>query len=364
MAKGAEPAPEGTGAEFDYPVVLHGSSEHFRVFVDPALGPAGVTIAKRVLERCEADLQATSDYFDGVAVSGPFNVIIAQLPAGGAYHYGCAGTDIYCDCHIDPPNGDFTEFLNVAELVEVFSEAQGGGWRCGQSNGEGLSRVLATELYPDQLTDFATAHYWLDALGRPDFVRQNDSSDVNPIANGCAVLFLNYLHHQLGFSWKEIIATRSTTLNEAFRTLTGKDDGFEPFRTLMETRFPPGQPSGLRGDNPFDLTATPAGWTDWESLGGVLVLSPRAIAPLANRLELFGVGADHALWHGSWDGIRWHDLEPMGGLVTNVPAVVSSGPGQIDVFCVGADQAIWHWKQTGSRWIGPEWLGGPAFSAP
>jgi len=353
----------GTQFDFDYPAVLAGSTEHFRVFVDPGLGAAGSMIAERVLERCEADLQTVTDYFGRLTLGADWTVIIAQLRSGGAYHYGCAGKDIYCDCQPDPPNGDFSEFLNVAEIVEVFSDAQGAGWQCGQSNGEGLSRVLATELYPDQLDDFATAHYWLDTPGRPDFVNQNDASDLNPIANGCAVLFLNYLHYKLGYSWKDIVATRAPTLNDAYRALTGDADGFGPFESLMRTQFPPGTPSGLINDNPFEAVTPPEGWTPWESLRGVLLRAPQVLAPVPNRLEVFATGGDHAVWYGRWDGERWHPLESMGSIMTSDIEAVAIGSEQVHVFWVGTDQAIWHWARSGSDWTGPEWLGGQAFSA-
>jgi hypothetical protein len=57
-------------------------------------------------------------------------------------------------------------FLCVADLVEVFSASQGKEWNCGATNGEGLSRVLATALFPTQITGFASAPDWL-AIERP-----------------------------------------------------------------------------------------------------------------------------------------------------------------------------------------------------
>ncbi len=85
----------------------------------------------------------------------------------------------------------------AAEIVEVFSAAQGGDWDCGASNGEGLSRVLATELYPAELDGYTTAADWLDG-GRPDDVNQTNPTDQDAVSNGCAVLFLNYMRYQEG----------------------------------------------------------------------------------------------------------------------------------------------------------------------
>ena len=60
--------------------------------------------------------------------------------AGGAYHFGCNATDLYIE-----PTAQVASGFMVAELVEVFEAAINNGWQCGQTNGEALSRVLATE---------------------------------------------------------------------------------------------------------------------------------------------------------------------------------------------------------------------------
>jgi hypothetical protein len=78
-------------------------------------------------------------------------------------------------------------------------------------------------------------------------------------ATGGAVLFVNYLHYQLGFSWHEIAATPESDLGALGRRLIG--DGHAPedrtspsmFRSLMDSNFPVGLPSHLVGDNPYPL---------------------------------------------------------------------------------------------------------------
>ena len=79
---------------------------------------------------------------------GAVQVIIAPLSgnndgSGGAYHYGCdfvSGGTLYLDATfaatINPV--DLEVALYVAELSECFMGAQGKGWGCGYSNGEGL----------------------------------------------------------------------------------------------------------------------------------------------------------------------------------------------------------------------------------
>lgn len=234
---------------FDFVTTLRGTTSHFAVYYETSLGANGQALADGALATCERDFQELAPYFGGKAAD--FSVIIAG-GIGGAYHYGCSATDLYCDA--EGVNVDHTRMLIVAEEVEVFSDLQGKGWDCAASNGEGLSRVLATELYPAQLNGFATAGSWLDS-GRPDFVNINDPTDQNPLSTGCSVLFLNFLHSQLGFSWPAVVQAGATTLAGTYATLTGADDGFQRFASLLQRFFPPGTPSGVVGDNVFPLGA-------------------------------------------------------------------------------------------------------------
>ena len=259
-------APIGTG---DYPnAVQQGSTAHYNVYYDPALGVTGVNIANGVLAVCERDYNTIAGYFGGITPAAlPFNLVIADLtnstvgacgssspPGGGAYHCGCADTTIYCDIKTSPAvDPNFTEFLNIAEIVEVFEAAQNKGWDCGASNGEGLSRVLATALYPGELDGFHTADLWLDG-SRPDFVNQTNPTDQDGPSNGCAVLFLNYLRYQLGFSWNMIVQSAGSTLAATYAALTSdKSDPFPRFKAILDGRFPPGKPSGLTTDNPWPI---------------------------------------------------------------------------------------------------------------
>jgi hypothetical protein len=167
---------------FDYPTVLRGSTPHFNVYYDPGLGADGATIADGVLASCEVEYAQLEAYFTGVAPAS-FNIIIAA-GIGGAYHYGCGATDLYCDAQTGPANVDHTRMLVVAEEVEVFSAQQGAGWDCGASNGEGLSRVLATLMYPAQLDGFNSGSTWLDTPDRPNFVDVNDPTDRSYVSTG------------------------------------------------------------------------------------------------------------------------------------------------------------------------------------
>jgi hypothetical protein len=228
------------------------------VSYDPSLGANGQAIADGVLASCENEYNVLSFLFGGIT-PGPFNIIIAPLDPsgqgqGGAYHYGCGATDLYCDAKTGPSMDiDYTHMLVVAEEVEVFSAAQGIGWDCGASNGEGLSRVLATLLYPAELDGYTSAAAWLDTPDRPDFINVNDPTDRNYVSIGCSVLFLNYLHYQLDFQWQEIVQAGAPTLAQTYTKLTGQPDGLTPFKALLQAFYPVGTPSGVTSDNVFPL---------------------------------------------------------------------------------------------------------------
>jgi hypothetical protein len=240
----------GDPSQLITPGNLQGHTAHFEVYLDPALGADGVQDAQRVLAKCESDYGTVSRYFGAIA-AGPFRVVLFANP-GGAYHFGCDATDLFCDARTAPADGDFSEFLNIAEFVEVFEAVQAGGWDCGKSNGEGLSRVLATDAYPSELDGFATAGAWLDSA-RKNFVDHTLGSDTDSAANGCSVLFLNWLRFQLNHSWAQIVGAAAPTLAETYTKLTGKKDGFTQFETLINAHFPKGRPSGLTTDNPFPI---------------------------------------------------------------------------------------------------------------
>jgi hypothetical protein len=229
------------------------------VYYDPFLGDAGKSCADGVLASCENDYQQTAAWFGSDVPTLPINIIIAALDpsgqgGGGAYHYGCDAVDLYCDIKTVPNlDIDYTRMLLVAELVEVFEAVQAAGWDCGGSNGEGLSRTLATALYPAELDGYTTAAAWLDTPDRPDWVNQNNSTDQDSVSTGCSVLFLNYLNTQLGYGWDQIAHAGAPTLAQTYTNLTGNRDGWTAFRQQLDHSFPVGTPSGLTSDNPYPL---------------------------------------------------------------------------------------------------------------
>jgi hypothetical protein len=253
--KAAQLAPADVG---DETYTRRGSTTHFVVYFAQSLGANGPTLADAVLASCEADYNRLQEWFGNINISNlPCNVRI-RPGANGASHASCSATDLYCDA-FNGTDSDLERSLVVAELDEVFMADQGVGWDCGASNGEALSRVLAAEIYPNELTPpglgvtFATGRNWLDSA-RPDWVNNTEPTDQNFVSIGCGTLFINYLRFQLGYSLSQIVQAGGATLAEMYRRLTNRTDGFQHFSTLLALYFPLGQPSNLNNDNPFPLS--------------------------------------------------------------------------------------------------------------
>ena len=117
----------------------------------------------------------------------------------------------------------------------------------------------------------------------------------------------------------------------------------------------------IQGNN---VQQIPLFWGGWESLGGLLVSPPQAVTWGPNRLDLFALGTDHALWHRWWDGSHWGGWESLGGVLTSPPNAVAWGPDRLDVFGLGQDHAMWHKWWDGAHWGGWESLGGVLTSPP
>ncbi len=337
---------------FDYPMTLRGSTAHFHVYYDPAMGANGQAIADGVLAVCEADYQTVSSWF-GVA-PGPYNVLIhAGIP--GAYHYGCSATDLYCDAHISPNDPNWTNFLVIAEETEVDMAVQGAGWNCGASNGEGLSRVLAETLYPYELDGFNSAASWLDAPGRPDFVNTTDPTDRNYVSIGCSVLFLFWLRYQLGFTWNQICAAGASTLAQTYTNLTGRTDALAQFKALLQAKFPEGTPSGLTVDNPFPIRRMTNGTYMIQGIFG-RVGNFEMVVPLhhGGLAHFYRNNDDPAMpWYGPFTFAAGQNfVGPVSLIQSNFGT-----PGNLEVLARSGDQLCHFWRDSGPGFI---WSG--AFS--
>jgi len=232
-------------------------TQHFRVSVDPGLGPQGQQIADALLQTCEQDYATLQGYFGGITpASLPFQIIVTS-GGDGASHATCQATALSIGARSGPL--EFMRSLVIAEEDEVFEANFAHGWDCGASNGEGLSRVLANDMVPGvEPQGFVSPPVWLDeasdsGIQREDWINKTDPTDVNYFSIGCSVLFLNWLRFQLNYTWAQIIAAGAPTLAGTYQNLTGQNNGFDQFMALINQKFPPGTPSGLTKDNPFPL---------------------------------------------------------------------------------------------------------------
>ena len=119
------------------------------------------------------------------------------------------------------------------------------------------------------------------------------------------------------------------------------------------------------------LPAVSPQWSEWESLGGSFSFGPGAASWASGRLDVFGVGADKALYH-KWFDSTWSEWESLGGTCELEPAAVSWGNGRIDCFTgflsgtrpAPVRRALQHkWFDNG-QWSNWEGLGGDLNTGP
>jgi hypothetical protein len=111
----------------------------------------------------------------------------------------------------------------------------------------------------------------------------------------------------------------------------------------------------------FQKTAFPpsASWGNWVSLGGVCVDGCAVASWAPDRLDVFAVGADRALYHRWRDGSTWSsNWQKFDAYCVGKPAAVSWGPNRIDVFITGGDSQIYQLFWDGQSWKGWVPMGG------
>jgi hypothetical protein len=114
------------------------------------------------------------------------------------------------------------------------------------SMGESLSRFLASEFLSITgvskaiFSGFSVVPIWLNDPLRPNFV-DVAPDDINPDSTtGCGTCFIFFLKYQLGFSIQQIIAAGANTLAAVHTNLTGKTDGWQAFKALVDLHYPSG----------------------------------------------------------------------------------------------------------------------------
>jgi hypothetical protein len=93
-------------------------------------------------------------------------------------------------------------------------------------------------------------------------------------------------------------------------------------------------------------------WSAWSSLAGGITSEPAVAVNTDGRLEVFVRGNDNALWH-IWQTAAhsgpWSAWASLGGGITSDPAVAVNTDGRIEVFARGNDNALWHIWQTAAH---------------
>lgn len=107
-----------------------------------------------------------------------------------------------------------------------------------------------------------------------------------------------------------------------------------------------------------------------DNLGGRQTSSPTASSWGADRVDVFMLGGENAVWHMWYDG-EWNDWELPGGFLTSampgtMPSAVSCAftPNWVDVFYKGSNSDLWHFAWNGEKWTTPEDFGVVIGSSP
>jgi hypothetical protein len=84
-----------------------------------------------------------------------------------------------------------------------------------------------------------------------------------------------------------------------------------------------------------------------ESFGGVLTSSPTAVWD-ENWFDIFALGQDHGLWRRWWDSSNWNRRGSLGGILVSPLQALSSAPNRLDVYGIGTDNALYVHTPIGS----------------
>ncbi|CDG81346.1 M43 family zinc metalloprotease [Janthinobacterium agaricidamnosum] len=110
----------------------------------------------------------------------------------------------------------------------------------------------------------------------------------------------------------------------------------------------------------WDGSAWKPSLTGYDALGGVCTSAPQAVSWGPNRLDVFVTGTDSSLFHKAWNGSAWAPsatgYDNLGGTCIGDPRAVAWGPNRLDVFVLGTDRRLFHKWWDGVAW-GPSLTG-------
>ena len=240
-----------------------GSTTHFSITYDDTL-PAvrGLDIARDLMNYVEGDLALMQSWFPGVNFQFAFPISVQITgDSGGASWTDPPDIALWFGFHpsIDimpgpKPTTGLVRYLIVAEVTEMFMASHRQKWfgdthATGAdegSMGESLSRFLSSQFLSvtgvakSIFSGFSVVHIWLNDPQRPNFV-DVAPDDIDPDATtGCGTCFIFFLKDQLGFSIQQIINASASTLAGVYTNLTGKTDGWQTFKDLVDLHYPLG----------------------------------------------------------------------------------------------------------------------------
>jgi hypothetical protein len=227
--------------------------------------------AQKLQQSAEADFATLRAWFQNTSGFGSSNrvtllVDTKNLAVNNGYHTN--GTTLVVMHHFnsqgaDPMADDAVMGLFIAEIIEVLMscrdvQTNNVTWVENHSDGEGLSRMAVGLLHPASYYNgtYLKGPYvngWLQSATRHDWISSNEASDTDGDSFGCSLLFLYWLHSQLGHSMTDIITKAGPTLEATYHALTGKSGAYNTFTQFLAPFFPIGQTAALKTDNPFPI---------------------------------------------------------------------------------------------------------------
>lgn len=227
--------------------------------------------AQKLHQSAEGEFATLRAWFQNTTGFGASNrvtllVDTKSLAWNNGYHTN--GTSLVIMNHFnsqgtDPMADDAVMGLFIAEIIEVLMscrDVQTGTntWIENHSDGEGLSRMAVGLLHPASYYNgtYLGGPYvngWLQSAARNDWITSNELSDTDGDSFGCSLLFLYWLHSQLGHSMTEIVTKAGATLEATYHALTGQSGAYTAFTQFLAPFFPVGQTAALKTDNPFPI---------------------------------------------------------------------------------------------------------------
>jgi len=251
-------------ANFDY--------LYLDAFLTPADKTAAIDRALALASTCEADLAVLEEYFEvgnqGFAPANRVSIVVTTIigPTAFGSNRGYDSNVIFLVPFTGKADGDAAaRAVFVAEMAEImmdYRNQQTGTdtWVPSNSMGEALSTVCEAMIHPEGYYT-ATVNggtrvritQWLNSPTRPDWVTQVEATDKNFVSFGCGIVFIYYMHSQLGFPLGDIITRAGATLAETYANLTGAPTGWEIFIELINAHFPKGTTYHPISDDVFPL---------------------------------------------------------------------------------------------------------------